>query len=113
MGGAAALLIILLLGAFLAVSLGWGGRYGWGMMGPGMMGGWSGFSIVGPVFGMILMGLIIGGVVWLMQTQRSGEAQSWSGRSAVESPLEIAKWRYAQGEITKEQFEDMKRDLES
>ena len=30
-----------------------------------------------------------------------------------ESPLEIAKRRYAAGEITREQFEDLRRDLQA
>jgi len=33
-----------------------------------------------------------------------------SGQSA-ESPMEILKIRYAKGEITKEQFEEMKKDI--
>lgn len=112
-GAAAALIFVLLIAAVLLVPWGLGGNHGWGMMGPGMMGGWSGLSIVGPICTLTLMGLIIGGAVWFMRTQWSSDSQTWSGRSAMESPLEILRRRYAQGEITKEEFEDMKHDLDS
>ena len=36
--------------------------------------------------------------------------QTKDGQSA-ESPMEILKKRYAKGEITKEQFEEMKKDI--
>lgn len=36
-----------------------------------------------------------------------------SAMTRHETPLGILKARYARGEITKEQFEEMKRDLES
>jgi len=36
-----------------------------------------------------------------------------SGSSAAESPLDILRKRYAKGEITKEAFEQMKRDLDA
>ena len=32
-------------------------------------------------------------------------------RQIVESPMEILKNRYAKGEISKEQFEEMKKDI--
>ncbi len=54
--------------------------------------------------------LILGGGVWLVQALAHG-----SGASSIpaqgESPLDILKKRYSRGEITKEQFQDMKRDL--
>jgi len=38
-------------------------------------------------------------------------AQTRSGGSVRETPLEILKKRYAKGEITKEEYDRMKRDL--
>lgn len=35
------------------------------------------------------------------------------GTPQLETPLEILKKRYASGDISKEQFEEMRRDLES
>ena len=36
---------------------------------------------------------------------------SQSNRPVRETPLEILKRRYAKGEITREQFEEMKKDI--
>src|SRR3990172_2377996 len=99
------LVLILLVGAGVVVSWGWGGGYGWGMMGPGMM-GWWGMPLLGPIFMLVIAGLFIGGLVWFLQGVRRGESDTGGGRTGIETPLEIAKRRYASGEITKEQFED-------
>ncbi len=111
-----ALVIILLVGAGLFASVGWGRGYGWGMMGPGMMGpgmmgGWWGLSFLGPIFGLLLLGLIIGGVVWFVQSLFRGDSRAASGRTVAETPLEILKRRYASGEVTKEQFEEIRRTI--
>ena len=61
------------------------------------------------VFGVILMILFWGGVIALViwGIQRV----SRHGAGGAPTPLDIAKQRYARGEITKEQFEQMKEDL--
>ncbi|MCL5995149.1 MAG: SHOCT domain-containing protein, partial [Chloroflexi bacterium] len=89
------------------------GGYGpgnWGMMGPGMMSGF-GFPFLGGI-GMLLFGafIIIGIVllaVWL--AQNAGQSSTTAPRG--ETPLDILKARYAKGEITREQYEEMRRDL--
>jgi putative membrane protein len=78
-----------------------------------------GFGFFG--IGMLLMGLfwilVIGGVVWLVVALvRGSQGRSASqvltpGASTGQTPLDILKARYAKGEVTKEQFEEMKRDL--
>lgn len=112
-GIAIALVLILLVGIGLVASWSWGGGYGWGMVGPGMMGGWWGFPFMGPIFGLVFVALIIGGVIWFVQTLARSGPQSASGSRMAESPMEISKRRYASGEITKEQFEEIKRTLGS
>ncbi len=74
--------------------------------GGGMMGVGMGF---GMGFGAIIMVLFWGAIIWLVislinaGTQKSGETP--------ESALAILKKRYDRGEITKEQYLEMEKDL--
>ena len=66
--------------------------------------GW-GWMTLGWVWMVVVWGSIIWLVVW-------GISRVTTDRNSSSStPLEIAKARYARGEITKEQFEALKRDL--
>ena len=99
-------LVVLLLGPFMFM----------GLMGPGMMGGWHmgqgmmgygyGSNWIAAVLQMILflvfLGLIVFGVYYLI----SGSRPKSSGSS-----LEILKERYAKGEINKEDYDRMKKEL--
>lgn len=76
-----------------------------------MMGG---FGYGGMMFGGLLMlafwVLVIVGVIWLVLTlTRSG--QTVPGAPGAAKPLDTLRERYAKGEITKEQYEEIKRDL--
>jgi putative membrane protein len=83
-----------------------------------MMGGY-GFGMLG--FGALVMfvfwALIIAGAVWLVVTiVRGGQGRSltsaWTGTPGREqTPLEILQTRYAKGDISKQQFDEMKRNL--
>ena len=70
-----------------------------------MMWGWPGGPGGGPMwgFGWILPMLIIMGFVYLMMRLRHG--------SKGDRALSVLRERYAKGEITKEQFETMRKDL--
>ena len=107
------LLALLLIGACAFVIIPAVGGYGpgaWGMMGPWMMGGY-GFPFFGGI-GMLLFGaLIIAGIVLLVVWVARDAGPSSDAASRGESPLDILKVRYAKGEITREQFEEMRRDL--
>lgn len=109
------LLAVLALGGAGMMSL---GRYG--LMGPGMMGGYGlrgygafgfGFSPLGTIIRVVSWALLIGGfvllIVWLARTAGRSAAAS----SASPMPLDVLQARYARGEITKEQYESMRRDL--
>ena len=56
---------------------------------------------------LVFWGAVIGLIIWAIRRLGSN---SNSGSNQA-SPLEIAKARYARGEITKEQFEQLKKDL--
>ena len=61
--------------------------------------------------GMLLFWVfILGGGVWLAQTLAHSSG-SGSIPAQGESPLDILEKRYSRGEITKEQFQEIKRDL--
>ena len=80
-------------------------------MGPGNF--WDSGMWIIPAVMMIIMLLFVFGVFgrggfcppWSRDGRNSGEG------SNSETPLEILKRRYAKGEITKEQFDRIKRDM--
>ncbi len=104
-------LVVLLLGGF--------GMMGFGMMG-GMMNGYGrmmggygayAFNPLGAIISLASWALIIGGIVLLVVwLARSGELSGLSA-GGRESRLDILKARYAKGQVTKEQFDAIKRDL--
>lgn len=79
---------------------GWGG---WGMMGPF---GWIGM--------LLFWALIVLGIIYLWRALDLGSGfghQEDGGGSRRDSALEIARERYAKGEIGREEFEQLKKDL--
>ena len=92
----------LLLPAFFTGCLGDPGP-GWGW-GPMMHGGFGGMSMW--IVFLLVLGALLYFLVQAQKTKRQGPAPPEEG------PLEILKRRYAKGEITKDEFERMKKDLE-
>lgn len=72
-----------------------------GMSGIGMMMG-LGFSM------FLIMLLFWGMIIWLIVLLVKS---FWKGNDEHEEPLTILKKRFAKGEITKKEFEDMKKEL--
>jgi uncharacterized membrane protein len=77
--------------------------YGW----PGMMGGWNGIGLLGWIPMVIFWILLILGIVVLVRFL--GDSRKGLGGSMTS--LDILKERYAKGEITKKEFEEMKKDI--
>ena len=114
---------IVLIVVLAVLLLGGAGMMGFGAfgMGPGMMGGYGpyggmmggygaqgfGFNPLGAILSLVSWALIIGGVVLLVVWLARNAGRTSSGDAA----LEILKTRYAHGEITKEQFDAIKKDL--
>ncbi len=69
---------------------------------------WGGFGwpVFGGFFGLIFLVLIILLIVWL--ARRSSGGIPGGGRSA----LDIARERYARGEISKAEFDEIKKNLQ-
>jgi len=72
--------------------------------------GWGGMWF-GWIFWLVILGFIIWGVVSVVNNNRGHDRQHYMPPG--ESALDILKKRYARGEINKEQFEQIKRDINS
>ncbi len=81
------------------------GQYGMGLG--------FGFPVVGMLLSVIIWALLIAGVIWFIVSlaRREPIGTLAPASSAPLTPLDILKQRYARGEITKEQYEQMKQDI--
>ncbi|MCC7241099.1 MAG: SHOCT domain-containing protein [Acidobacteria bacterium] len=84
-----------------------------GMMGPWMMGRggawmWGSGMWLGGVAMLVVWGALIVGAVLVVRLLGGGLQKG----GTPTSPLDILKRRYASGEITREQYEQMRKDLE-
>lgn len=76
------------------------------MMGPMMYGPYGGWVFLNFLFWILIIIGVILLIVWLVR--RPGRYERGHGE---ESPLDILRKRYALGEISKEEFERMKKDI--
>jgi len=77
-----------------------------GTTGYGMMGGGGYWGLTGIIFMVLFWAALILAVIWLYKQVR-GEAAGMKGETA----LDVLKKRYAAGEITKDQFNEMKKEI--
>ena len=82
------------------------------MMWPNMMGGFfGGFGIIWMIFMFIFWAAIITGVILLIiWAVKRANIHTETG-APKNNALEQLKERYAKGEITKEQFEQIRKDI--
>ena len=76
------------------------------MMGLGMMGAHAGMGLMSLVW-IVVLGLVIWAVVEGVRSSTNSGRPSY----VADSALDILKRRYAQGEISKEEYVDKKRNL--
>jgi putative membrane protein len=82
----------------------WRYGYGCGFGGLGGFGGWG--MIIGMVMQLAFLAIVVMAAVWLYKGVIRG------GHSHSNNALEILKQRYAKGEITGEEYQHMKKELE-
>lgn len=90
----------------------------WGGCCSGIFGSFGGFGLVGSILSLVItVGLIIG-IVWLIiwiVRRLSSNQKTYLSQSGLpnnmKSPLDILKVRYARGEITRDEYQDMLTDL--
>lgn len=68
--------------------------------------GWGGMWF-GSFFGLAMIGLVVWAIISLVNNSNRNDASAQQ-----ESALDILKKRYASGEITQKEFEQMKKDLQ-
>ena len=73
------------------------------MLGPGWM--WGLGMGIGGVVMLVFWGALLVGLVLLVRAVGGG-------RSEQSLPLDVLKRRYAAGQITREEFEEIRKDLE-
>jgi len=87
------------------------GGYRNGHMGRWMMGDW-GMGWFGMIFMLLFWVLIIAGIVFLIRwLVQSMDSRNRSNVDTGSQAIEILKERYAKGEISRDEFESMKKEI--
>jgi len=108
-GVAAAAVVLLVVAIIIGAMMGGRAPYG---MGSGMMGGFRqpfGMHMFGGWIVMVLFGVLILGGLGLLVSRLVRKDEMPARKD--ETPLEIAKRRYASGEIDREEFDRIKQSL--
>lgn len=82
------------------------------MMWPDMMGNfWGGAGVIGMILNSIFTLAIMAGIIFLVIWMVKRVNPSGAIQTVDNNTLEILKMRYASGEITKDEFFNLKKDL--
>lgn len=81
-----------------------------------MMNYWFGpMGWIGMIISMVIWLIVVGGIIWLVvwaiRRASQGGFTSTMTPPAGQSPKDIAQMRYARGEITREQYQQILEDL--
>jgi putative membrane protein len=106
--GGIVIALLVLVAVFWWWIAGWSG-IGWRFMGPGMMGGFGGGWFMAIVM-IVISALFIWGIIAIVRGIDSHH--SADSLQHTDSALEILKKRYASGELSKDEFEQKKKDLQ-
>ncbi len=89
---------------------------GWGCPGCGMGGFGGNLGFLGMLPGLLMSGefliLIIFGIIWLTRQVRSARVSTGIHTDQI-NPMKIAQRRLAAGEITMDEYEEIRRKIES
>ena len=100
-----------IIGPLLFLSLWSCTRYPMGQPGPYGSGHMMDFGFGGIFMWLIFLALAAFLIyIFVIQPRKSGES---GGGQPKETPLDILKKRYAKGDISKEEFENLKKDIEN
>ena len=87
-----------------------GGYRNW-HMGQSMMGGW-GMGWFGMIFMLLFWVLIVAGIVFLIRwLVQSMDSRKQSNVGTGSQAMDILKERYAKGEISRDEFESIKKEI--
>lgn len=84
--------------------------WGYGNWGMGPWGGYGGFEWIGMIIWIVILALIIAAVVWLVRAM-THPGQTHSAGERRSRGLEVLEERYARGEIKREEYLEMKKDI--
>lgn len=79
---------------------------------PNMMGGfWGGNGLLGIIFFSIFIAVIIGIIILIVWLIKRVSYPHKTSDTKTGNSIEILKKRYAKGEITKKEFDTIKKDI--
>jgi putative membrane protein len=105
------LLVIIVGGICAFVVLGRGLAIGYRMVDPGFGLMRYGFPFGGGIIAFLFILLLVGGIILFATSSGRHPEAPRDSLPMNETPLDILKRRYAKGEITREQYDQMKQDM--